>query len=117
MNNYNFPQVNDVINGWEFECLTNKRKQELVNGIITYKDYYIKLKGVIQPLKPEDVALKPEEQRSWAWYQIHVKSSYTRLLNDQIIYIDKHPYKVMANKDYSRNGYIEYHIIEFYDGE
>ena len=106
------PQVNDVIEGWTCEILSNQRRQLLKDGVITNVNTYIKMRGTIQPLKAEDIALKPEEQRSWAWYQIHVTTEFDRLKNNQVIYVDKRPYKVMARKDYTRNGYNEYHIIE-----
>ena len=106
------PQMNDIIEGWTCEIMTNQRRQMLQDGIITNVDTFVKMRGVIQPLKAEDIALKPEEQRSWAWYQIHVTNEFERLKNNQVIYVDKRPYKVMARKDYTRNGYNEYHIIE-----
>ena len=111
-NNFNsMPRVDDVIAGWETEIKTNQRRQILVDGDVEYKNVYVKMRGTIQPLKSEDIILKPEEQRSWAWYQIHVTTRYESLKTNQIIYIDNKPYKVMARKDYTRNGYNEYHII------
>lgn len=106
------PQMNDVIEGWTCEIMTNQRRQMLQDGIITNVDTFVKMRGVIQPLKAEDIALKPEEQRSWAWYEIHVTNNFDVLKNNQVIYIDKRPYKIMARKDYSRNGFRIYHIIE-----
>ena len=83
------PQMNDVIEGWTCEIMTNQRRQMLQDGIITNVDTFVKMRGVIQPLKAEDIALKPEEQRSWAWYEIHVTNNFDVLKNNQVIYIDK----------------------------
>ena len=101
-NNFNsMPRVDDVIAGWETEIKTNQRRQILVEGDVKYTNVYVKMRGTIQPLKSEDIILKPEEQRSWAWYQIHVTTRYESLKTNQIIYIDNKPYKVMARKDYT----------------
>jgi len=70
--------------------------------------------GVIQPLSPKAIALKPEGQRAWTWLQIHCFAGSLNLTtNDRIIYNGSR-YKVMAVLDYSLNNYIEYHVVRDY---
>ena len=68
--------------------------------------------GTKQPLKPEDIALKDEGQRSFDWYQIHIRESiYGELFTTQILTVNGFDYKIMAKKNFALNGYREYHAI------
>ena len=67
--------------------------------------------GVIQPLSPEEIKVKEEGQWSWEWYWFHTKDSVDLQTNDIVIYRGKE-YKIMARKDYSDYGHIEYHCIK-----
>lgn len=73
----------------------------------------ITFKGVIQPLQPEALKLKPEEQRSWNWLQIHCFSDVILKTGDKILY-NNVEFKVMAYKNYKLNNYVEYHLVEEY---
>lgn len=67
--------------------------------------------SVIQPLKPEEVKLKPEGQWAWPWYWFHTKPDVDLKQNDRIIYKNE-KYKIMTIKNYSDYGHIEYHCIK-----
>lgn len=67
--------------------------------------------GVIQPLKPEEIKLKDEGQWSWDWYWFHTKPDVYLQTNDRVVYKNIE-YKIMAVKDYSDYGHIEYHCIK-----
>lgn len=134
------PQLVNAFNGWASNITLYKRTQVIIDGLVRYgampsrwdepNEYYdtqgvkwdspippvtkISFRGVIQPLSPKQIALKPEGQRAWEWLQIHCLSGSLNLTtNDQIIY-NGQDYKIMATNDYSLNGYIEYHLIRDY---
>lgn len=71
---------------------------------------YFNFDGVIQPLDPEEIKVKPAGQWSWDWYWFHTKEDVKLKTNDRVIYRDIE-YKIMAVKDYSDYGHIEYHCI------
>ena len=107
-----FPQMREVLEGWEFPLTLIKIKQDVVEGDVVTQEEKIDFLGVWQPLKDEQLQFKPEGQRSWSWYWIHAKAGTLNLLTgDKIIFQNKR-FKVMNVKDYSLNGYIEYQIIE-----
>lgn len=107
-----FPQMGEVLDGWEFPLTLIKIKQNIVEGDVVTQEEKIDFLGVWQPLKDEQLQFKPEGQRSWSWYWIHAKSGTLNLqTGDKIIFQNKR-FKVMNVKDYSLNGYIEYQIIE-----
>lgn len=107
-----FPQMGEVLDGWEFPLTLIKIKQNIVEGDVVTQEEKIDFLGVWQPLKDEQLQFKPEGQRSWSWYWIHAKAGTLNLqTGDKIIFQNKR-FKVMNVKDYSLNGYIEYQIIE-----
>ena len=111
------PNVGDALTGWEVSVIANYIHQVSFKGDIIDIPHKKRIAGVLQPLRPEDVELKPEGQRSWSWFMLHVKSSYDRLRVEQQLEIGGQPYKVMSVKNYENYGYIEYHVIRSYCGQ
>lgn len=108
------PQMQTALQGWEVAIYADYIKQEWVNGEPVEIKKTEKIIGTRQPLKSEEVELKPEGQRNWVWYQLHVDSAYKRLEIQQVVNIKGEDYRVMAVKDYSLNGFYEYHVIKDY---
>lgn len=80
-------------------------------GNVEDKISFFNFEGVIQPLKPEEIKLKDEGQWSWDWYWFHTKPDVYLQTNDRVVYKNIE-YKIMAVKDYSDYGHIEYHCIK-----
>lgn len=109
------PVVSSALDGWEIDIKVNRRRQQIVEGDIIYIDIIEWVRGTKQPLKSEEIQLKPDGQRSWSWYQIHITTAYEIMNTNQVIYIKDIPHKIMGVKDYSINGYNEYHCITDYE--
>lgn len=109
------PQMQAAFAGWTIRITLQKVTQINTNGFITDSEpQNISFMGVIQPLSPRVIALKPDGQRSWTWLQIHVTSGPLDLTdNDRITYNQKQ-FKIMGKWDYRLDGYIEYHAVEDY---
>ena len=114
LNNSGMPQVQTALQGWEVIVYADYIKQEWINSEPVEIKKTEKIIATRQPLKTEEVALLPEGQRSWAWYWLHVDVKYKPLSVQQVIKIKDTDYRIMAVKDYSLNGYYEYHIIKDY---
>ena len=112
----NLPDVSEVMNGWEVSMTANYVTQTLVDGVPTDTAVNKNIKGILQPLKPEEVLLKDEAQRIWSWYQVHIRESvYGELFPAQILMLKSVPYKIMAKKDWTLDGYREYHVIRDFE--
>lgn len=108
------PNMSQTLNGWEVPLTLVRIIQDVDEGDLTYKDEKINFMGVFQPMSMEQLQLLPEGQRSWSHYWIHCKSGTLNLETaDKIIFNNK-MYKVIEKKDYSLNGYVEYHVITDY---
>lgn len=109
------PQMQDTLTGWEIPLTLVRVYQNIVEGDLVTREEKIDFMGCWQPLKDEDLQFKPEGQRSWEWIWIHAKSGTLNLRTaDKVIFNNKR-YKVMAVKDYSLNGFIEYQLIRDFE--
>lgn len=114
LNNSGMPQMQTALQGWEVTIYADYIKQEWINGEPVEIKKTEKIIGTRQPLKTEEVALLPEGQRNWKHYWLHVDAKYKPLSIQQVIKIKGNDYRINAVKDYSLNGFYEYHIIEDY---
>lgn len=109
------PNMAETLTGWETPLTLVKVSQSVLDGDVVKTEQQINFLGCWQPLRDEELQFKPENQRSWSWYWIHAKSGTLNLqTQDKIIFQNKR-YKVMSVKDYSLNGFIEYHVIRDYE--
>ena len=112
----NLPDVSEVMNGWEVPMTANYVTQTLVDGVVVDTEVNKPIKGISQPLKAEEIALKDEGQRAWNWVQVHVReATYGELQPAQILIINSVPHKIMAKKDWTLDGYREYHVIRDFE--
>lgn len=71
--------------------------------------------GVIQPLTDRLMNLKPEGQRAWTWLWLHSDPSLILDVDDVVIYRGKQT-RVMTRKAYDIYGYIDYHLVQDWEG-
>ena len=108
------PQMNTTLFGWEQTLELVKVVQSVIEGDLSTQNINVQFKGVVQPLRDEQLSLLPEGQRSWEWIWIHaVAGSLNLETADKVIFQNK-TYKVTSKKDYSLNGYVEYQLVRDY---
>lgn len=106
------PRAQLGINMWSQSARAKVVHQEVdENGNVNSITSFFNFDGVIQPLKPEEIKVKEEAQWSWDWYWFHTKEDVNLSTNDRVYYKGVE-YKIMAVKDYSDYGHIEYHCIK-----
>lgn len=111
----NMPNMSGTLNGWQVPLQLIKIVQTVNDGDVSYEEEFISFQGVWQPLRDEQLQFKPEEQRSWEWIWVHAVAGTLNLTTaDKVIFNNKR-YKVMAVKDYSLNGFIEYQLVRDYE--
>lgn len=69
----------------------------------------------IQPMPAAKVNRKPEEQRTWSWWSMIIKSRTILLKTDDIILIGTSRYKVQSANDWRESGFSKYETIEDYE--
>lgn len=109
------PQLDTALTGWEVPLTLVKVFQDIVEGDLVTTEEKINFMGCWQPLRDEDLEFKDPGLRSWEWVWIHARSGTLNLQTaDKVIFNNKR-YKVMAIKDYSLNGFIEYQLIRDFE--
>lgn len=111
------PQMADTLTGWQVPLTLEQVFQDIIDGDKVETTKLISFQGVWQPLRDEELQFKPEGQRSWEWIWIHAVSGTLNLeTGDKVIFNQKR-YKIMAVKDYSLNGFIEYQLVRDFEEE
>ncbi len=109
------PQISAAFSGWLSPIVLMKITQVIDNGFPIDVSEEIRFKGVVQPLSPKQLMLKPEGQRAFEWLLICCPAAQRVNLNvnDRIVY-NGQKYKVMGQNNYSQSGFIEYHAVQDY---
>ena len=111
----NMPNMAGTLNGWQVPLQLIRLVQTVSEGDVEYSEEYISFQGVWQPLRDEQLQFKPEGQRSWSWFWIHAVAGTLNLDTADKIIFNGERYKVMDKKDYSLNGFVEYHVVKDYE--
>jgi hypothetical protein len=112
------PQITEAFGNW-FSPITMNKVTQTVGvdgpGLVTQTETPFTFNGVVQPLTFKEIMIKPEGQRAWTWLQINCAIPGVLNINDIISYRGQN-YKVMALKDYTMSGFVEYHVVHDYQG-
>lgn len=109
------PQMEDALNGWEEKITLLKLSTTIDDdGLAVITSLPFSFMGTIQPLKPTNLEVTSSGQRKFEWWMIHTKFVLHDVItpSERIRFKEK-DYKVMLKNDYNRNGYLEYHLIEY----
>lgn len=72
-------------------------------------------RGVLQPLSNRQLALKTEGQRAWSWFLLHSDLALSLNVDDVVNWRGKQT-RVMARKDFSLYGYVQYELVQDWTG-
>lgn len=110
------PNVSRALRGWTKPQSVRIVTKTVVNHIIQQTAEIITLDMMLQPLQPEKLRRKPEEQRSWKWYSILVKASGRELKPDDQIVVGGIAYRIDSRQAWTEAGYRRYEATEDYTG-
>lgn len=100
---------------WKVAIVLMKIVQIVQDGFVINNETPVKFQGTWQPLSPEEIALKPDGQRSWEWIDLHVEGNRIIFQTNDRVSRNGLIYKVMAVRDYTLNNFSEYHLIRDYE--
>lgn len=107
------PDVSSALENW-FQAITFiKIVKSIVNGRLQEVETPISFRGVWQPMKTQDLEIKPEGQRDWRWFTIHSDTDIELKPDDKISYLNRE-FRVMKKNDYGLYGYFQYEVVEGY---
>lgn len=108
------PNVSGALRGW----MTTRSVVVITKSIVNFQVVEtpapaVSMKMNIQPMPPEKVNRKPEEQRGWKWWTIWVQHGPLLKVDDKIT-VDSKTYRIEVVKDWTEGGYQEYEAVEDY---
>lgn len=107
------PNMSDTLLNW-FQQMTFGVVTKTAKNFQVYETMEeVSFLGVWQVLNARQLSMKPEGQQAWDWFMVHSQPQLNLNTDNVIIYLGKQ-YRVMAKKDYSLYGYIEYHLVDDY---
>lgn len=110
------PYLGRAFRGWTKRRKVYKITKKTIN-YLTVQTATVEIFDImISPLQPEKVQRKPEEQRSWKWYNLLTKSKNTALSIDDIILVSGIYYRIESVQPWTEAGYRRYEATEDYTG-
>jgi hypothetical protein len=81
-----------------------------VSGFQVVEDAFpIEFQGTIQPYRPRDLALRPEGQRAWSYFQLHAEPGIILKVDDVVEYLGKQ-FRVVSKTNFLLYGYVLYEL-------
>lgn len=109
------PQVGGTLNGWLSRVMIGIIRQSINNGLPVDIESKFGFVGMIQPLSPRKLELKPEGLRAFKWLQIYCPAGQLELKEGDKFTYQGERFKLMADSDFRLNGYVEYHVIKDFE--
>ena len=86
----------------------------IVDGLSKEVRRSVSSAGVLQPMKARAVMLKPEGERAFRWFTLHVGREIDLKPNDVVVRKGV-PYRVMGRWGWEDYGFIKYELVEDYN--
>jgi hypothetical protein len=107
------PDVSSALIGWSEPIQMVRVFKHIVDRETVNEEKPFTCSGMIQPFSARELSIKSEGERSWKWYMLHTTPDVD-LNTGEEFFVDKIKYKVMGKLPYSRNGYVQYELIQTY---
>ena len=74
-------------------------------------------RGIRYPMKAQSLMMRPEGERAWKWETLLVIPTEQRLeVGDEVMFgADDTRYRIVAKRDWSEYGYIEFDMCQGYE--
>ena len=109
-----FPAFGNEFSNWEQPVTFNVITKTIVDHETVETSTSISGSGVVYTSNAQEIALKPEGQRTWKFY--HLITAVTELQLDDIIQCnDNKRYRIMGKEDWSQAGFYDYDMTEAYN--
>jgi hypothetical protein len=109
------PDVSGALTSY-YQPMVFGKVTKVTNGFqVQEKIQPLNFQGVIQPFSERQLLILPEGQRSWTWYMLHADPSLKLDTDEVVIYQGKQT-RIMGRTDYSLYGYVQYKLVQDYQG-
>jgi len=114
INTSSVPNVSDALSNWFSQLKIGKITKTVVDFQLSESISYYDVLAVLQPFTTKQLQIKPEGQRSWQWYTLHIKAPGVEFCLDEVALIKGKKHRIMQKFEWEDYGYIEYQLVEDY---
>ena len=117
MINAGLPNLGGALGAWSQPLQFLLVVKTTIDGLMQEEYTTTQTVGVVMPLKPQALSLKPIGEREWIWRKMFCDPSTSLTPGDEIIFgtdEDGQRFRIMAKADFSEYGYIEYEMCQGY---
>jgi len=109
------PYLGNALNGWVRKSDITIITQTVVNHETIEVETDVTYPANLQPMPAAQVNRKPEEQRTWKWWSVIIKSKIVLLKTDDIIQDSTGAkFRIEKANDWRSSGFTSYEAIEDY---
>lgn len=106
-----FPNVSEALGGMTETLQLLTSAQTVVDYEVTETaGAAVLFEGVLQPLKPQRIMLKPEGQRNWKWWELWTEKDIP--INSIVLDPEGIRFRVAARVPWFNAGYYQYELSE-----
>ena len=107
------PNMTSAFQGWTETGLVQIVFTVLIEGEAKKKLRTVTASTCIQPLSAQKIAMKPEGERAWKWWDIFASLELNAEVGD-VIEVNRVGYRILGRWDFARNGYRRFEATENY---
>lgn len=105
------PNLAEVLWDWDIAVELKLVKKNIADFEVDETSIVDRIfRGVIQPMPPQKLMIKPEGQRYWKFWELWTAQSLS--VDDIILDPDGKTYRVTSRDDWKRAGYFHYELTE-----
>ncbi len=109
------PSMRGTVTGWFQSLILSRVKKAIVDREAKETVWKQQCFGVLQPFSPRQLSIKPEGERRWIWVMLHTTPDVD-LQPDEEFFIKGVRYRVMSTNNYNDYGYVQYELVQDYQG-
>lgn len=110
------PYLGNTLKGWTTPTAVKLITKTVVAHQVVQTPSNVTLNLNYQPMPPAQVNRKPEEQRTWKWWILTIKSPSVLLKTDDQISIGGYDFRIQSAADWRTSGVATYEAIEDFTG-
>lgn len=107
------PDVGNAMEGIFYPITAVTVQKQEIGGFVKEICLTVKTKGVVQPMRAQEVEIKYEGQRTWKYFTLHCLPNLNLKPDDAVIIKDTR-YRCLGKEDYSIYGFIKFDLAEDY---
>lgn len=107
-----FPSIIESFGDWQQPLRFRRITKTITDFQVTEAAFERPFDGMLLTQTPQQLALKPEGQRTWLWWTL--VTSVVLYPDDIVMNADNTQFRVMSKSNFAQAGFYNYEVVENY---